>query len=145
MSMKIARERVANGVTLLDEKVPGWWRAINLEQLQMESCTHCMLGQLFGDNVEVALGAKVFGLPIRPGRAQWTELSYKFANEKPGYSRGLEALSCAEGAKIGCNRITGDANFAELKCAWAEVIAERRAAEELQAETMQVNNEGATQ
>jgi hypothetical protein len=39
---------VKNGIRLLDEKVPGWAKRINLAKLDMESCHNCILGQLFG-------------------------------------------------------------------------------------------------
>jgi hypothetical protein len=42
-------ERVAKGTALLDEKLPGWWRAINLVRLELNDCQDCLLGQLFGD------------------------------------------------------------------------------------------------
>ena len=128
---QIARSRVANGVKLLDERVPGWWRVINLDRLQMEDCTQCMLGQLFGHNVETALGAKMFGLEIEPQLAS-VGFGHFFQNsiaDKAGYQRGLEALETG-GSTIGCNNNNIDnIEYSDLKCAWAEVIAERRAAE----------------
>jgi hypothetical protein len=39
---------VARGAALLDHKNPGWWRAINIGFLDMEKCTRCILGQLYG-------------------------------------------------------------------------------------------------
>lgn len=43
---KTAAEAVANGAQLLDEKVPGWWRKIDLDSIQMDECQHCICGQL---------------------------------------------------------------------------------------------------
>lgn len=41
-----AAEAVANGAQLLDEKHPGWWRAIDLNTLMLSSCASCICGQL---------------------------------------------------------------------------------------------------
>lgn len=120
-NMNLAREMVANGVKVLDEKVPGWWRAIDLNSLNMGSCSHCMLGQLFGYNIETAVGAKVFGLPL--------EKPPNFAFSDEGYFRGMTALN-DNPRRIGCNDATlegAHAGYPDLRCAWAEVIAERRA------------------
>jgi len=43
---KTAAEAVANGAQLLDEKVPGWWRKIDLDSIRMDNCQHCICGQL---------------------------------------------------------------------------------------------------
>lgn len=42
-------ERVANGASLLDAKVPGWFSRINLSTLDICDGENCVLGQLFGD------------------------------------------------------------------------------------------------
>lgn len=133
---------VAEGVKLLDERVPGWWRVINLEELHMADCTVCVLGQLFGHDTETALGAKMFGLPIKPeintqlkeyGKAlaapsaTMTDAQVKIINgarltlgNEPGYTRAGKVLFTDRHA-IGCG------SNAALKCEWAKVIAERRA------------------
>lgn len=41
-----AAEAVAQGAQLLDEKMPGWWRLISLEDLRMTDCDACICGQL---------------------------------------------------------------------------------------------------
>lgn len=43
------RESVARGVRLLDKARDGWWRRIDLDDLAMDDCMSCVLGQLFGD------------------------------------------------------------------------------------------------
>jgi len=45
--MSTVAERVARGAALLDEKVPGWAGRISLGELDLSSCTFCVLGQLF--------------------------------------------------------------------------------------------------
>jgi hypothetical protein len=37
------------GAEFLDREQPGWASHINLEELDLSSCTRCVLGQLFGD------------------------------------------------------------------------------------------------
>lgn len=43
------KARIAKGMALLDERAPGWESRINLDKLDLKSCTTCVLGQLFGD------------------------------------------------------------------------------------------------
>lgn len=139
MNKSEAKDLVTNGVRVLDEQVPGWWRVINLEELQMADCSVCMLGQLFGHDTETALGAKMFGLPVDPKLTQKVkrygrlhsgvpraDADIRFYVDNPhlveelGFTRGREILK-TNGASIGCG------SDPLLKCAWAEVIAERRA------------------
>lgn len=40
--------RVAKGIALLDEKVPGWADKIDLEKLAISSGTHCVTAQVSG-------------------------------------------------------------------------------------------------
>jgi hypothetical protein len=42
-------ERAARGAALLDEIRPGWWRSVAFDQLAMDSCDQCVLGQVFGE------------------------------------------------------------------------------------------------
>lgn len=43
------REAVSNGAALLDARVPGWRDRVDVTTLNLGSCEHCTLGQLFGD------------------------------------------------------------------------------------------------
>jgi len=47
-----ARARVARGATLLDRVLPGWTGTLDLGRLRLESCGHCILGQLYGHYLE---------------------------------------------------------------------------------------------
>lgn len=42
-------ERVKRGAALLDKKYPGWADRIELDRLDLGSCTTCVLGQLYQD------------------------------------------------------------------------------------------------
>ena len=44
--MTTIAERVAAGAAFLDERKPGWWKRINLDTLDIYSCTACVIGQL---------------------------------------------------------------------------------------------------
>jgi hypothetical protein len=48
MTIHEARERVARGAALLDEKRPGWSGRINTGPLELACPTLCILGQLYG-------------------------------------------------------------------------------------------------
>lgn len=122
---------VARGAALLDEKVPGWYTRVNVETLKMESCVQCMLGQLFGHNVETALGTEMYGLPIDPTVEDW--LSVRMAGghrnmtpeqirdwyNRSGYVRGMGVLNVDDQATIGCG------GNPELVCHWAKEIDAR--------------------
>lgn len=47
-----SRENVGSGAALLDQKRPGWYREIDLDQLEMGSDTKCVLGQLYGEYIK---------------------------------------------------------------------------------------------
>ena len=49
MTVPILRERVAAGVNMLDQKVPGWDARIDPHGLNIAHVGCCVLGQLFGD------------------------------------------------------------------------------------------------
>lgn len=41
-------DKVKRGTELLDRKAPGWWKSIDLGELNLRLCTKCILGQLYG-------------------------------------------------------------------------------------------------
>ena len=57
---------VERGATILDQHVPRWADLIDLETLNMPSCSNCILGQLYGDFDSGA--TKLFG---GSSRHQW--------------------------------------------------------------------------
>lgn len=44
-------EAVAAGAQLLDERMPGWWKRVSLEELELASCDRCVCGQLAADAI----------------------------------------------------------------------------------------------
>ena len=144
MAMTTSEKVVAKGAALLDDKVPGWWKVINLQKLDINDCHTCMLGQLFGYEVETALGAALFGLPTsRPVAACGRPLtnSELTFNGHTGYARGVKSLDLVSSlaTSVYTNELTTSStgvnigisnSYENLRCAWAKVIAERRVAEE---------------
>ena len=53
-------EVVAAGAQLLDERMPGWWKKVSLEELQLSSCESCVCGQLAGTALVKAAVANDF-------------------------------------------------------------------------------------
>lgn len=45
--MQKLQERVERGVELLDERYPGWLDEVWVDGLDMNSCSDCVLGQLY--------------------------------------------------------------------------------------------------
>lgn len=45
-------ERVTAGATYLDEVVPDWLGRIDVDTLDIASCSTCILGQLFGGSLD---------------------------------------------------------------------------------------------
>lgn len=61
-----ARERVAKGAALLDERLPGWWNKVDTKNLDTGDLDHCVLGQLYGDYVRGILSLLGLVAPDRP-------------------------------------------------------------------------------
>jgi hypothetical protein len=89
-------KRVERGAALLDEKRPGWWQGIDLDRLDISSCSDCIAGQIGGGNY--LIGAEGAGL--------WTW------EEDVAHGFGAEAASFAE--------------YGALTAAWRDLIVRRR-------------------
>lgn len=50
---------VTRGAAFLDEKAPGWFHRLDRNALEMNDCSRCVLGQLFG-NYYAALEARQY-------------------------------------------------------------------------------------
>ena len=50
---------VTRGIALLDEHLPGWQDEIDWDDLEMDTCEKCILGQIFGDYQK---GLRLLGL-----------------------------------------------------------------------------------
>lgn len=60
---------VANGAQLLDEKIPGWYRRIDLRTLDLSNPQRCICGQLAGgaNNWDWEVTTRFLGEPISGG------------------------------------------------------------------------------
>ena len=62
------RQEVERGAGLLDEERPGWRERVDLDSLDLGSCSRCVLGQLLGDYAErVEIGLDDEDLAARHG------------------------------------------------------------------------------
>lgn len=95
-------ERVARGVALLDEKVPGWHDRIDLSRLDMWDEARCILGQLFDDFFDGA-----------------AELELQ---EEDTYTSGFDRRP----------ELTDPVNYTHLHAEWIRVITDRRSTVEVQ-------------
>ncbi len=85
------QERVARGVALLDEKMPGWVDRIDVDTLEISSIRHCVVGQL--NQGEFARGIRLLGLGAYANGAE-----YGFAwSGFYGLSSGEEYLALSSG------------------------------------------------
>jgi len=93
------RERVRAGVELLDRKLPGWWRKIDLTTLDIGSGSRCVCGQLDG--------------------GCWAVLAYRLLEGDKPSSHGFAAEHSWLLVRREYHRLTG---------VWKEEISARRAA-----------------
>ena len=93
------KEAVKRGAAWLDANHPGWREKINLAELEMEHCSKCILGQLFGDYdpstlpgwetgwdnnaPQFTMGFSAFEAHSNDNR--WHELSYLWKKEIRGH------------------------------------------------------------
>ncbi len=92
-------EVVQSGAQLLDERRPGWYREIDIAQLDIALGSKCILGQVYGSYFE---GVKAIGLAC--GQTAPYGFAVTFSGPAPD-------------------------NYANLTAAWREEIALRRLAE----------------
>lgn len=91
-------DEVKRGVELLDRQIPGWEKRIDPKILNINSCAHCILGQLFGWYRPDMVGLPVFG----------------------AYRYGLSVGICDSGLQAEDRRLS-------LKKEWTRVIRRRLA------------------
>lgn len=103
MSELTIEQRVAAGVAWLDENRSGWIDLVNLDTLDLSSCTLCVLGQLFGEYEDAPLAAKY---------------TPDLASTGPARSRGFE---------VAYRTASAYREYADLTAEWRRVIESRRA------------------
>ncbi len=108
------RERVARGVVLLDEKRPGWDAQIDIDELDIDNCWDCVIGQLYrsawnGEDEPFEIGAVDL---VGSG-------AYLFDNHAPALvEHGFSAYPAEE----------DKTEYDALTVEWRRVISERRSA-----------------
>lgn len=117
--------RVARGVALLDERVPGWWERVEVLGLHMGSTCRCVLGQVFDkggkSHLDVSshgyfLGTKVLN-PDAPASSAWAE-AHGFDRTEAEYDDAYVADDEGEDPDT--------VAYPALQAEWTRVIKSRR-------------------
>ena len=131
-------EAIIKSAKLLDTTVPGWYKKINLKKLDMPNTSLCMLGQLFGHDVEMSIAKELF--PKEHAKIN-KELvgGFKHTDKMPGFNIGLSWFIRWANKVKGTAKVKRleEVNFlhracggAAIECLWAEQVAERLAKDE---------------
>jgi hypothetical protein len=83
-------QRVEAGAAWLDERRPGWWKRTDLDALDIDDCTRCVLAQEWGDyfkapialddaiargfDSEYSAGTEEYALDVKELGAAWIDL-----------------------------------------------------------------------
>lgn len=143
------REEVAKGARLMDRILPGWYRGVDLDRLNMSDGTMCLLGQTFGVHAERSLAREMYPKEFT---AALLNVKADFATDSPRYkSFGFNIASSNRPLhggmidmilkKLGLDRDTEVYNEQQAlrrvcsghlntKCEWAAEVAERLAKDE---------------
>lgn len=135
------RAAVAKGAALLDKILPGWYNEINLNTLEMDDGSMCMMGQLFGAGIESDLAREMYPKEMEEITKD-LELDEWGMDDSEGYNKALQIRFHKHSnfikylmKKHGVDRKMA-AHYTALyavcdghdtKCFWAEAIAERKA------------------
>jgi hypothetical protein len=109
-------ERVARGATWLDEKLPDWWKTLDVDPGMFDmsvGCT-CVIGQLYPtveDFDEDDTDESAFNIAVETA---WLDLDW--------------TIAVSHGFYAGQPFANWEAEYAALTAEWVRVITERRAA-----------------
>lgn len=155
-SYTLARECTVRGAALLDERLPGWHEKIDLDDLELNDITRCVLGQLFTEPVTVprwlSFGYSDASEMISTCRvpsfssltpAEWANGRVCISNYYAGkHLLGLDDGDIVPGTAAYYGFNTGDApsgahtSFDDLDAEWAERVRERQAPRVVTSEEM---------
>jgi hypothetical protein len=113
-------ERVARGVALLDVMQPGWDQLIDLEALDLGSCTACIIGQVYA---------------VDHASSEWPFLSA--AEHLAGQDLGPLLFNAPVLVEHGFTVVKPiddedpEDEFAALDAEWARIVRERRGSAEI--------------
>ena len=86
---------VAAGAQVLDEKIPGWYRQIDISSLDMSDGEHCICGQLAGgaDDWEPIV-TFLSGIAFHDDRIEWANFvrEHGFGGTKSEHRAWLDAI-----------------------------------------------------
>ena len=108
-------ERIAAGIAILDEAVPGWKKEIDCETLDLSDCSMCVLGQVYGTyNEGLTVLTKRL---IKPGMsyAKENDITNKFASD-----HGFDERAFNEDGEV----IEGSYTFRDMTEAWEKEVCE---------------------
>ena len=128
------KEKVARAAKLMDKLVPGWYKAIQLELLNMEHGAMCVMGQVFGVNVEKTVikeaypGEYAEALSKAPSKNGWSVGRNGVGSlvERMMNKRGM--LSREDRVDYWAMELVCDGS--DTRCEWIEEIATRLAQDE---------------
>lgn len=132
------RAAVKKGAALLDSILPGWYKKVRLNRLQMHSGSQCMLGQLFGHDVEAQLAEQMYPEEMKCAREYGGRYGYstatfrEFNGDKKTLLERLMiklGLDKKEKARQQLKALQHVCRGHSNECLWAEEIADRRAKE----------------
>lgn len=113
-----SKERISIAAKMMDAEVPGWFNLIDIDNFDITSCSNCVLGQVFGPEMESKLrGILGDAAPskeiIRGSTGVGWRVGYDWMLDH-GYSRGGKYAA-----------IFGKA-FSSDNCLWKEEIISRQ-------------------
>lgn len=101
-------QQITAGMTLLDEKMPGWIARVNVDTLDLNDSTHCVVGQLTGDfSSEQAMSA-----------FDWATTDHKW--------REGQLLGFVLPGVVRASANDVESAYAQLTHEWREAIEKRR-------------------
>ncbi len=110
------RPEVLRGAELLDRVVPGWVNKVDVVKLDLESCSTCILGQVFGDFFIgwVSLFPPQLGKPI-----------WQVGYSPTYYGFNLERYIVGDPCAYRKEMRQSPENYEGLRRDWVEAIVER--------------------
>lgn len=110
-------ERVLAGVEVLDDCNPGWWKRIDLPQLDMRSCERCVLGQLYRNYAD-GLDELSSTLNVYPFEGQ--DFGFDLPEDSEEYERFADGLATEEDNPAAWV-------WDEMAALWWGIVEQRRA------------------
>jgi hypothetical protein len=87
-------QRVEAGAAWLDASRPGWLDRIDLDELRMDYCDACILGQIFGDYWDAPLADHIppYGEEMDKYEAKAAQLGFQSVDQRTGSTAELSEL-----------------------------------------------------